>query len=114
MRGDSGVDHRFVIPKDICYVVDMNTEVSQGCAEVDDFAAKITRMIHIKGPTNPSDVVSKHWDWPSVKGCLKPLLFVYGEEANVPPITAIKAFAKAFGEALQSLAQAVSKSLGCT
>ena len=38
-------------------------------------AAGILRFHHISGDENPADVLSKHWDHPSVYGVLKPLMF---------------------------------------
>ena len=38
-------------------------------------AAGITRYYHVKGKTNPADICSKHWDFPSVRNMLLPLLF---------------------------------------
>ena len=45
----------------------------------DAIAAGILRFHHIPGSTNPADVLSKHWDMPSVWQVLRPLLFWYGE-----------------------------------
>jgi len=42
-------------------------------------AAGITRFYHIPGDTNPADILSKHWDYPSVYPQLQPLLFWYGD-----------------------------------
>ena len=38
-------------------------------------AAGITRLYHIRGENNPADILSKHWDYPSVWGTLRPLMF---------------------------------------
>jgi len=57
-------------------------------------AASILRFVHCAGVANPSDILSKHWDYTSVWKVLRPLLFVRGEEARVPPINAIKNYAK--------------------
>ena len=38
-------------------------------------ASRILHFIHIRGVTNPADVLSKHWDYPSVRPVLCPLLF---------------------------------------
>ena len=46
-------------------------------------AARILRFIHIRGVTNPSDVLSKHWDYASVRAVLRPLLFWRGDTADV-------------------------------
>ena len=42
-------------------------------------AAGITRFYHIRGDKNPADILSKHWDMPSVWCCLRPLLFWEGD-----------------------------------
>jgi hypothetical protein len=38
-------------------------------------AAKILRFHYISGKTNPADILSKHWDMPSVWQSLRPILF---------------------------------------
>jgi hypothetical protein len=38
-------------------------------------AAGITRFHHVRGDTNPADILSKHWDAASVISQLKPLMF---------------------------------------
>jgi len=38
-------------------------------------AADIVNIHHIAGKKNPADVLSKHWDLPSVWNTMKPLLF---------------------------------------
>jgi len=38
---------------------------------------------HIKGKLNPSDVLSKHWDYASVRRLLRPLLFWHGDTADM-------------------------------
>ena len=38
-------------------------------------AARITAIYHVAGNLNPSDILSKHWDMPSVWKTIKPLLF---------------------------------------
>ncbi len=50
-------------------------------------AAGTVRFHHISGTTNPSDIVSKHWDMPSVWETLQPLMFYYREDRvpGVPP-----------------------------
>jgi hypothetical protein len=48
-------------------------------------AANITRYYHINGKKNPSDILSKHWDMPSVWDSLKPLLFWWWTNAEKPP-----------------------------
>ena len=45
-------------------------------------AAKIFRYIFIPGSTNPADILSKHWDMPSVWDNLRPLLFWKGQASN--------------------------------
>ena len=44
-------------------------------------AAGITRFHHIRGETNPADILSKHWDLCSVWPQLKPILFWQGDTA---------------------------------
>ena len=46
-------------------------------------AAGFLRFHHISGVTNPADVVSKHWDYPSVRSVLRPLLFWEGDTAEI-------------------------------
>jgi hypothetical protein len=46
-------------------------------------AAKIISYFHIDGKTNPADILSKHWDMPSVWDSLKPLLFWEGDTADL-------------------------------
>ena len=46
-------------------------------------AAGITRFNHIRGKTNPADVVSKHWEYHSVRETLRPLLFWQGDTADI-------------------------------
>ena len=41
-------------------------------------AAGITRFHHIVGTTNPSDILSKHWDHASIWETLRPLMFWRG------------------------------------
>jgi len=38
-------------------------------------AAGIVDVHHIAGKKNPADILSKHWDLPSVWNAMKPLLF---------------------------------------
>jgi Reverse transcriptase (RNA-dependent DNA polymerase) len=38
-------------------------------------AAKILRFHYVSGKTNPADILSKHWDMPSVWHSLRPILF---------------------------------------
>ena len=45
-------------------------------------AAKTLRMHHIRGHANPSDLLSKHWDYPSVRSVLNPILFWMGDTAD--------------------------------
>ena len=49
----------------------------------DAIAAGIVRFYHIAGKLNPADVVSKHWDFPSVRPLLRPLLFWEGDTAKI-------------------------------
>jgi len=44
-------------------------------------AAGIMRMHHIRGPTNPADILSKHWDHATIWPVLRPLLFWKGDTA---------------------------------
>ena len=46
-------------------------------------AAGIIRFHHIPGHTNPADILSKHWDYPSVWPQLRPLLFYHGDTAEL-------------------------------
>ena len=59
-------------------------------------AAGITRFYHIRGETNPSDILSKHWDYPSVWPTLKPLMFWRGD-------TAVLSQTEAEGETLKEV-----------
>jgi len=45
-------------------------------------AAGMTRMHHVRSQKNAADILSKHWDYPSVWGSLKPLLFWEGDTAD--------------------------------
>ena len=49
----------------------------------DAIATGIVRFHHVAGNKNPADVVSKHWDFPSVKPLLRPLLFWEGDTAKI-------------------------------
>jgi hypothetical protein len=46
---------------------------------------------------------SKHWDAPSVWKILRPILFTEGDDDDIPPITALKAYVKLITDAKQSL-----------
>ena len=46
-------------------------------------AAGIIRFHHIEGNKNPADVVSKHWDYPSVRDVLRPLLYWEGNTGDI-------------------------------
>ena len=46
-------------------------------------AAGIPRFFHVRGDTNPADVVSKHWAYPNVWSQLQPLLFWMGDTADL-------------------------------
>ena len=46
-------------------------------------AAGVTSFHHVKGTTNPADILSKHWDFPSVWPQLKPILFWSGDAADL-------------------------------
>ena len=41
-------------------------------------AAGIARYHHISGKSNPADIVSKHWDMPSVWETLRIYMFTHG------------------------------------
>ena len=45
----------------------------------DAIAAGILRFIFIRSEENPADILSKHWDYPSVWNQLRPLLFWKGD-----------------------------------
>ena len=44
-------------------------------------ASGIIRLHHCKGTNNPSDILSKHWDYASIWATLKPVLFWEGDTA---------------------------------
>ena len=44
-------------------------------------AAGIIRFHHIRGNVNPADILSKHWDCPSIWASLKPIMFWQGDTA---------------------------------
>ena len=46
-------------------------------------AAGVTRFHHVKGMTNPADVMSKHWDLSSAWPMLRPMLFWRGDTADL-------------------------------
>ena len=46
-------------------------------------AAGVIRFHHIPGVSNPADILSKHWDYPSVWESLKPLMFWKGDTADL-------------------------------
>ena len=46
-------------------------------------AAKILRFYHIAGKLNPADILSKHWDYPSIWAVLRPLMFWTGDTADL-------------------------------
>ena len=46
-------------------------------------ASKALRYHFIEGPTNPADIVSKHWDHASIWETLRPLMF-YGSSEEAP------------------------------
>jgi hypothetical protein len=46
-------------------------------------AAGITRFFHVRGDTNPADILSKHWGFSAVWSQLKPLLFWRGDTADL-------------------------------
>ena len=46
-------------------------------------AARVAWFHHVRGDTNPADILSKHWDYASVWSQLKPLLFWIGDTADL-------------------------------
>jgi hypothetical protein len=48
-------------------------------------AAGIVGIYHIAGKKNPADILSKHWDLPSVWDTVKPLLFWNWKSSKQPP-----------------------------
>jgi hypothetical protein len=46
-------------------------------------AAGIVRFHHVRGNTNTADILSKHWDMPSVWSQLKPVMFWQGDTATL-------------------------------
>ena len=46
-------------------------------------AAGCTRFYHIRGTTNPADVLSEHWDYDSVWEVLRPILFWKGDTGAI-------------------------------
>ncbi len=46
-------------------------------------AAGITEYHHIAGKSNPADILSKHWDMPSVWSTLQPLMFWKGDTSEI-------------------------------
>ena len=46
-------------------------------------AAGIIRFHHIKGKENPADILSKHWDYPTIWPILQPLMFWYGDTGDL-------------------------------
>ena len=55
----------------------------------ESIAAKIVKYFHVAGKKNPADILSKHWDMPSVWDTLRPLMFWYGDTGSIPkdPVT---------------------------
>ena len=49
----------------------------------DAIAAGFVRFHHVTGNKNPADVVSKDWDYPSVKPLLRQSLFWEGDTAAI-------------------------------
>ena len=45
-------------------------------------AANLVSFIHIKGPDNPADIVSKHWGYQQVRELIRTLLFTRGDTAD--------------------------------
>ena len=46
-------------------------------------AAGVTKFFHVKGKTNVADILSKHWDYPSIWPLLKPILFWKGDTGKL-------------------------------
>ena len=46
-------------------------------------AAGIIHLYHVAGKKNPADILSKHWDMPSVWDSLKPIMFWMGDTADI-------------------------------
>ena len=46
-------------------------------------AAGITRFYHIRGNTNPADILSKHWEYRAVWPMLRAILFWHGDTAMI-------------------------------
>jgi hypothetical protein len=46
-------------------------------------AAGVTVFHHVRGDTNPADILSKHWDYPSVWSQLRPILFWRGDTGDL-------------------------------
>ena len=46
-------------------------------------AARIVYFHHVKGDTNPADILRKHWDYPSIWSQLRPLLFWKGDTGKL-------------------------------
>ena len=46
-------------------------------------AAGIVRFHHVRGTYNPADILTKHWDYASVREVLKPLLFWHADTAEL-------------------------------
>ena len=46
-------------------------------------AAGITRFYHIRGNTNPADILSKHWEYRAVWPMLRSILFWRGDTAMI-------------------------------
>jgi hypothetical protein len=51
-------------------------------------AAGIMQFHHIDGKVNPADIVSKHWDKPSIWETLRPILFWYGDPGELKGVIA--------------------------
>ena len=46
-------------------------------------AAGVTRFYHIRGNTNPGDILSKHWEYRAVWPMMRVILFWQGDTAKV-------------------------------
>lgn len=50
----------------------------------ESIAADICRFHHLPSKFNPADIVSKHWSYNCVWKLLRPLLFWFGDTADIP------------------------------
>ena len=50
----------------------------------ESIAADVCRFHFLPGKHNPADIVSKHWSYNCVWNLLRPLMFWYGDTADIP------------------------------